>query len=74
MLHCKCFSEFLYQSRIVSEKTVSAKFYKAFPVALYPVGFIVVTYTYFTKNSELCKSLDKKYTPVWLEISQKTID
>ena len=71
MLHCYITSEFLYHSRILKPHHVGMKLYKAFPYLMYPAGLIGVVGVYLSKSSSLTRGLDKKYTPIWIDLSAK---
>ena len=41
---------------------------------MYPVALVGCLTLFYTKNSALQSDLDKKYTPIWVEISAKALD
>ena len=50
------------------------KLYSAIPMLIYPAGLGGVVFLYLSKNKELNNRLDEKYTPIWIDISNKSLD
>lgn len=71
--HCFCLSTFLIQSRIITYKMVGPKAYSLIPMIFYPFGLGFAIYKYLRESHIKMNKLDEKYTPIWLEISQKTL-
>jgi hypothetical protein len=47
------------------------KVYTYLPWVIYPTSLIGSCYFMFKENSRMMNQLDRKYTPLWLEISKK---
>jgi hypothetical protein len=60
----------LYDARFITMKG-SPKLYTSLPYGVYPVVILGAVVYMFRENSRMMNLLDKKYTPLWLEISKK---
>jgi hypothetical protein len=60
----------LYDARFISHKR-SPRLFTSLPYGVYPVVIMGAIAYMFRENSRMMTSLDRKYTPLWLEISKK---
>lgn len=70
MAHSYITINFLYDARFVTAKS-SPRLYSGMPYVVYPVVLIGSILYMFNENSRMMGQLDRKYTPLWLEISKK---
>eukprot|EP00347_Sterkiella_histriomuscorum_P018088 403346836 len=61
---------FLYDSRLVTLKG-TPKLYQNLPYVLYPLALAGSVYYMWSRSNLLFDRLDKKYTPIWIDISKK---
>ena len=71
MIHSYAMTHFLFQARIVSPARVGPKISTLLSYGLYPLALTATVIVYLSHSDKLMKELDKKYTPIWLEISAK---
>jgi ABC-type polysaccharide transport system permease subunit len=70
MVHSYITINFLYDARFVTQKR-TPKVFTNLPYFVYPVVLAGSIVYMFSENSRMMNALDKKYTPLWLEISKK---
>ena len=73
MVHAFLVTQFLFQSRILKPTTFGPKVYMLLSYGLYPVALGATVVVYMRKSEALTRSLDEKYTPIWLDISAKQL-
>jgi hypothetical protein len=70
MFHSYCTTSFLYESRLITEKRLPTVF-KYMPYVVYPSALLGCAVFMLFRNDKVTAALDKKYTPIWIEISKK---
>jgi hypothetical protein len=70
MVHSYVTINFLYDGRFISQKRLP-RVHAALPWVIYPIVLFGSVIYMVTENSKMMKVLDRKYTPLWLEISKK---
>ena len=70
MAHTFVVINFLYDARFVTPKSSPQVFVKL-PWVAYPVVLAGCIAYIYRENSRMMGNLDRKYTPMWLEISKK---
>ena len=70
MAHSYVVINFLYDSRFVTPRG-TPRLFANLPWAVYPTVLIGCIGYIYTQNSSMMGKLDRKYTPLWLEISKK---
>ena len=73
VFHSYCLTQFLYHAKIVTPARFGPAVYQVLAYSLYPMALVASVVYYFRSNQHLMKSMDIKYTPIWIEISQKDI-
>ena len=71
LAHCYMLTEFLYQTKLITPQLLGPRIYGGFAYMLYPFGLAGTVWLYLRKNGALNRELDRKYTPIWIEISSK---
>jgi len=61
---------FLYDARFIQSRRYP-RLYSGLPWVVYPTALIGSIVFMYQENSRMMGELDKKYTPLWLEISKK---
>ena len=70
MAHSYIAVNFLYDARFVTQRRLP-RVYGSLPWAVYPLAALGSIVYMFTENTRIMGQLDRKYTPLWLEISNK---
>ena len=70
MAHSYATINFLYDSRFITQRG-TPRLFAYLPYAVYPTALAGIIVYMFSTNTEIMGRLDKKYTPIWLEISKK---
>ena len=70
MAHSYILINFLYDARFITLKR-SPRAYQYLPWIVYPAALFGSVVYMVMENSKMMKKLDRKYTPMWLEISKK---
>jgi hypothetical protein len=71
LVHEYCFVHFLYESRIISKRTVRLGIFEKLPYVFY---IVPTTYFFFfmvRENTKVLRRLDAKYTPIWVKITEE---
>ena len=71
LVHEYCFVHFLYESRIISKRTVPIGIFEKLPYVFY---IVPTTYFFFfmvSENTKVLRRLDAKYTPIWVKITEE---
>lgn len=61
---------FLYDARFITQRG-TPRLFASLPYGIYPAVLLGGIVYMFRENSRMMEHLDKKYTPLWLEISKK---
>ncbi|CDW81436.1 UNKNOWN [Stylonychia lemnae] len=70
VFHSYLGTTFLYESRILSKKR-TPNVYHYLPWCVYPLGILGCIVYMYSQNKLIMERLDRKYTPIWLDISKK---
>ena len=70
MAHSYIAVNFLYDARFVTQRRLP-RVYGSLPWAVYPLAALGSIVYMLTENTRIMGQLDRKYTPLWLEISNK---
>lgn len=68
--HCYMTVNWLYDARFITHKG-TPRLFTNLPYVIYPFVLVCAIGYMFKENSRLMNQLDRKYTPLWLEISKK---
>jgi hypothetical protein len=63
--------QFLYESRIISKRTVAIGVFEKLPYALYIAPMCYLFYFMMTDFNKIARRLDAKYTPIWVRITEE---